>query len=171
MSHIDKLALISKLILDERVLELRREIEALRLELFCRDHNIGRLTALMREANRCECCQCEFVGIYCPTIPRVTTLVQTCIFDDWFHSLIVSCGMTVGELQDNQSSVDFHMSHAYNLDGQRVYDVDAHFYQRHEIFSFWKYGSKLWKAKSVNDPELQKLKRLFERLKTSNGRI
>lgn len=118
----------------------------------------------MREANngRCQCFQCEFVGIYHPTLPRVT--VDSCTFDDWFQSHIIACGMTVGELHNKQPSVDFHMSHAYYLEDQRVYDVDAHFYQQRAIFTFWKYGSKLWKAKSVNDPELRKLKLLFERL-------
>ena len=169
--HIDKLALVSRLILDERVLCQRRDIEDLRLQLFWKDHNIERLAILMRSVNTlCNCINCEFVGINRRSVPRS----EECKFDGWFQEHVIGCGMTVGVPRSECGSAGlpasaFHMSHAYFLEDQKVYDVDAHFYQQEAICLFWKYGSKLWKATSVDDPELGKLHALFERLEAICG--
>ena len=163
MSHIDKLALVSKLILDERVLSQRREMEGLRLELFWKDHNIERLIILMREVNSlCNCFNCQLVGINRPSVQRS----DECQFDDWFRSHVLACGMTVGSLDAATVARPFHMSHAYFCQARTVYDVDAHFYQQEDSdCSHWKYGSKLWKAKSVS--ELANLHALFQRLEAT----
>jgi hypothetical protein len=46
-----------------------------------------------------------------------------------------------------------------------VYDVDSHFHHHiRENWYHWSYGSRLWKATSVDDPELGKLRALFAAL-------
>ena len=48
-----------------------------------------------------------------------------------------------------------------------VFDVDCHFVKLCENGGGWfmfTYGAKLWSAKTINDPELKKLEKLFELL-------
>jgi hypothetical protein len=51
--------------------------------------------------------------------------------------------------------------------GNNVLDDGQHFTNLgSDDWVYWTYGSKLWKATSVRDPELTKLERLFHTLNT-----
>jgi hypothetical protein len=49
---VDKLALVSKVLLDQRFLELKQENEQLKLQLFWKEYNMFRLVKLISMANR-----------------------------------------------------------------------------------------------------------------------
>jgi hypothetical protein len=163
---IHKLALVSKLLLDKEVLHLRQENEALRLQLFWKDHNCSQLASLMEEANQasegpqCACWSCSVKGRKRrnqETLPRGAP----CTFKPWFEALLNECGLTMatGDWIGQQLRIGAHMA----MNG--VYDGDAHFLQvmRDDWYS-WTYGARLWKAQSAEDPELAKLHALCERL-------
>ncbi len=58
-------------------------------------------------------------------------------------------------------------AHEADPDGNIVYDNDTHFlHVGRDDWANFTYGAKLWGASSCQDPELQKLVRLFELLKS-----
>ena len=163
----DRLALVSKIMLDRRFLELRQENESLKLELFWKTHSEDMLRELMKEANnygmdppKCMCVACGMAG----RIDADEEMGQpaVCKFKPWFERHLATCGLTVvAGVSSDRQIVRF-------LQPDRlVYDVDAHFHMpgRDDWF-FWTYGLRLWNAKSANDPEIMKLTRLFEILRT-----
>ena len=152
MNHIrtvDKLALVSKIILDQRVLELRSENEELKLKLFWKDHNKSSLKEAMANGNN-----------YCPSAPKCTCLscvvsgrieeevesedAGDCRFKPWFEQKLNDCGMTVGH--DASLRIDNSLIDAVN----GVIDCDCHFvnFARCDWF-FFSYGKKLWAAKTT----------------------
>ncbi len=66
MPSMDKVALTCKLLLDERVLEQRREIELMKVQLFLKDYHNGVFGQAMRHANeqcvKCNCSGCKATG-------------------------------------------------------------------------------------------------------------
>ena len=149
---VDKLALVSKVLLDQRFLELKQENEQLKLKLFWKEYNTFRLVKLISLANRyggpnCPCALCT----------RHPHVEVPCTFTPWFEEKLLACGLTFAP---------------YGVSGQQhdaglVYNVDHHLLYINIEFSVWvapTYGTKLWKATSVSDPELQKLVALFRML-------
>lgn len=158
--HLDRLALISKLLLEPRLLELRNENERLKLELFWKTHSMSKLKRLMEACNQeCRCLSCAVSGRmeeHCRAMPWGTH----CKFKAWFDQQLAMHGLTsIQGVQINQDPVCQHMSCD---DENWVYDVDSHFHHlTRDDWVTWMYGSKLWKAKTVNDPEVLKLQALF----------
>jgi hypothetical protein len=74
---VHRLALVSKLLLDREVIQLRAENERLRLELFWRDHNVEQLGKTMAAANqstkgpRCACLVCAISGRRDPDLDQM----------------------------------------------------------------------------------------------------
>ena len=164
---LDRLALVSKIMLDERVIALRKENELLRLRLFWKDHCDSQLKKLMEQANEsgpnCNCLACGACGRVDPESRQFRPMGSTCTFKPWFENLVSGCDMTciTGVSRDMEQVVQ-HMSCER---GDWLYDVDAHFHNlARDDWVAWVYGAKLWKAQSADDPELLKLKRLFEAL-------
>ena len=163
---------MSSLAEEDIIRTLRRENEELKLRLFWKDHHDDRLKDLMCDANQsgedspqCHCLACSVAG-------RVdeegggTTRTPVCAFRPWFDALLEECGLTCETgVPEGMEPVGPHMA-CNDGQGNRVYDVDAHFHHiaRHDWFA-WTYGAKLWKAQSADDAELQKLQRLFARLR------
>ena len=85
---------------------------------------------------------------------------KPCTFKPWFEQVLREHGMSVGHVVD-VPRVDGSVVDSYN----DVFDDDQHFtnFARCD-WKCWTYGSKLWKATSVCDPELAKLERLFQTL-------
>lgn len=164
---LDRLALVSKILLDERVVALRQENERLRLQLFWKDHCVSELKQLMQQANisepNCHCLACGACGRLDPESRQILPTGSTCTFKPWFENLAAECGLTcVTGVDKEMEPVGTHVS---CMLGNWVYDVDFHFHHlARDDWVSWQYGAKLWKAKSVNDPEVLKLKRLFEAL-------
>ncbi len=64
-----------------------------------------------------------------------------------------------------------HENHMSDTEGV-VCNVDSHFVEttmRGGFLHKFTYGSKLWKARSVDNPELKKLERLFQLLNTDDS--
>jgi hypothetical protein len=164
MDGVERLALVSKILFDVRLLELKRENEALKLKLFWKDHNDKKLNAAMTTANNshggpaCSCSACAVSRRYLGE----SSETKPCTFKPWFEQVLEENGMSIarglpdvpiwvkGSVVDSPHDVLDDGHHFSNLESQNWF--------------FWKYGSKLWKATSALDPELMKLERLFQTL-------
>jgi hypothetical protein len=198
---VHRLALVSKLLLDREVIQLRAENERLRLELFWRDHNAKELSNAMASANQstrgpqCTCYVCALTKRRAPDYemessddepapessddedPMVVSVDEggpggggegrdggwdaRCKFKPWFEACIDFHGLValVGTPPDQEGEI-------HDSGGEYVvYDVDSHFHhQINRDWYKWTYGSRLWKATNVDDPELGKLRALFAAL-------
>ena len=138
--QIARLALVSHVLYEREILEQKKEIESLKLKLFWKDYSIRNLqTAIVCEANR-------HLNKHDPTLDREHWFL-------WVGPMIESFGMEavlIDQEPDQRALVP-------------PIDINAHFACR-ERYYVSHYGAKLWKATSVNDPELRKLKALFDAL-------
>lgn len=153
MSGVDRLALVSKILLDSRFLQLKRENERLKLVLFWVDHGMDRLQKRMFEANndssgpRCRCQRCMDTKRYKLTILdgyEDNIYYESCKFKPWFEGVLQRHGLSFSD--DPRDDVHFH---AVGMEDAR---------------SQWAYGAKLRDACSTTDAELVKLAALFETL-------
>jgi hypothetical protein len=160
---VHKLALVSKLLLDKEVIQLRRENENLRLLLFWKDHNVQRLKEMMASANQSDNgpkCYCNVCAVTGRMGEDASEQRMDCLFKLWFESLLDQCGL----IAVYHTNYDQGVKH--DCDGwRRVHDVNTHFHHliRGDWF-MWTYGALLWKAKTADDPELAKLHALFQML-------
>ena len=156
---LDRMALVSKIMLDQRVIDLRKENDTLRLELFWHTHTPRQLRLEMRRANmlgpiRCSCYHCISA---CRTDEVMITDMMTsrhdpCAFNAWFYRLLADLGMTYIPDSEKEPTTDHD-------------DVDAHLLiSGDKIWANWVYGARLRKARTMDDPEVNKLKRLFAAL-------
>jgi len=161
MSHIDRLAVVSRILLDERVIELRQENERLKLEVFWRDNSLFRLRRAMAIANceqmKCMCDGCVIVGRthspYEDLRVDPNANINICRFAPWFYAQLLVHGFVVS---DDDSDQSHHTPDSFGpLTRNECFDQDCHFVKLH--FDKPVFGERLWKAKSVNDPELLKL--------------
>ena len=162
MANIDKLALVTKVLMDRRFLELKEENEFLKLKMFWHTHNIKKLNKAMIEGNlyvsQCKCENCCYQG-RAGHILKTETEDRVCGFKPWFEEMIIGCGLTIGDCSGQPIYAGLpHMDDV-------VYDNDYHILNEYHghcpIWSGTAYGGKLWKAKSVSDPELKKIAALF----------
>jgi hypothetical protein len=156
------------------LLELQRENEALKLEnetlklkLFWKEHGPGELNAAMRLANQveagpgCSCLACAVSGRHESEYGEIAEN-KPCTFKVWFEQMLREHEMSIGYgIPDVPIWVDGSVCDS----GNNVLDDGHHFSNsaRQDWFC-WTYGSRLWKATSVCDPELAKLERLFKTL-------
>jgi hypothetical protein len=176
MSHIDRLATVSKILLDERVIELRQEVETLKLEIFWRDNSLFRLNEAMKIANGIHVkCRCFYCGLKGRTrlmdedemdIRVIGDNTGECKFIPWFDEVLLSRGFVVLETGPDR----LYLSHcapksSRPLTRNDCMDFDCHLFKLGS-FASYAFGMKLWQAKSVNDPELQKLNMLISMLET-----
>jgi hypothetical protein len=169
---VDRLSVVCRLLMDERVSGLRREVEELRLKLFWKDHSVQKLNEAMAEANhawdnspKCDCCNCLVAGR--TDDDWVADDSKPCKFVPWFDEMFTVSGLTYGYVLDTSSHSD-HISDSWNS----VWDTDSHIVKLHTMSGDWSaftYGSRLWKAKTVKDTELKKLEKLFQLLGSVNN--
>ena len=170
MSEMDRLALVSKVLMDSRCLELKRENERLKLRLFWIDHSINMLKKLMFYANNrrsgpwCRCRTCMCTKRYYPSYAD-DCLDEARKFGPWFERIVQEHGLVFASSSNNEH---------FPCDPDPEYypkpDASVHFL----LFPFdhapvttwysWVYGSKLWKAQTTQDPQLLKLTALFKTL-------
>ena len=189
MQGVERLSLVAKVLMDTRLLELKRENEELKLKLFWKEHNPSMLKQAMAAANtveggpRCACLAC-IVGGRCANgtqgyAPYAFAheydhqLVMSahdichlrCQFKPWFEEKIRESGMSV---RDMPLSVWVDGADGGVVDdGKAVLDDGNHFINMGKVdWNTWVYGSRLWRASCDADPELAKLKALFETLCT-----
>ena len=148
--QLSRLATLSHVLYDREVLELRHENERLnkenealhqdnqelKLKLFWKDYNVLALNNAMHRHDM----------IYPDLVPG------NYIWNVWIEPILQMCGLKVESIADSPP-----------LRGSELSDVDTHLVWVPR-YIFVAYGTKLWKAKSVDDPELKKLKALFEAL-------
>jgi len=187
MQSVERLSLVAKVLMDTRLLELKRENEELKLKLFWKEHNPSMLKQAMAVANkaeggpRCACLAC-IVGGRCedgtrgfapyPAHMYDEQLVMSaqdvchlrCQFKPWFEERVRESGMSVGV---GVRDMPWPYWVALDLvdDGNAVPDDGHHFSNLGKAdWNAWVYGSRLWKASSVADMELRRLKSLFHAL-------
>lgn len=168
MNGVERLAAVSKILFDTRLFELRRENEGLKLKLFWKEHSPRMLRGVMHHANHlgpdCACLACVLTGRHDDDREDDSPSPLTCTFAPWFEQLVREHDMSTLEgLPDEPIWVDGRVV----CDNGQVLDSDHHFvhsFDRNCTVSGWVYGSKLWKATSVRDRELVKLKSLFHTL-------
>lgn len=173
MSAVDRLALVSKVLLDQRFLELKRENEDLKLRLFWVDHSINALKKFMCWANnrasgpRCRCSSCLRAKRSRPSILDGyddEAEEGACKFGPWFEEILQQHGLSFA-VSDGDNACAF-----CEID-REFYpkpDVNAHFVliaSKHvpaTAWANWVYGAKVWKAETTQDAELLKVKALFD---------
>lgn len=177
-AHLERLSSVSRVFMDQRVLEQRKEIESLReenrrlqLQLFWRDHEVSALESLMLDLNtarigspRCDCSGCCVAGRF-PMAPRKPFVEETCQFKAFFEQKLQDLGMTFICLHGMKRTI-IRMEACDPFNG--VCDKDCHLVNLSgkNWFNFY-YGRKLWSAFDVHDPELQKLATLFKWMRES----
>jgi hypothetical protein len=161
VSAFDKLITVSKIFADQRVSELLAENQELKLKLFWRDYGASNLRESMQYANQkvggpdCKCLACAVSG-------RMDTDAESagfeCIFEPYFRALLQECGL-------ESLNTDFQGATQHISSENFVYDSDTHLIRvGRDDWVHFTYGSRLWKAKTVCDPELLKLRALFDKL-------
>ena len=146
---------------------LKLENEALKLKLFWKEHGPGELNAAIRLANYvvggywCCCLACTVSGRHEKRYGE-TDENKPCTFKPWFEQILGEHDMSIGRgLPDVPIWVDGSVCDS----GNNVLDDGHHFSNlASQDWFCWTYGSRLWKATSVLDPELAKLERLFKTL-------
>jgi hypothetical protein len=138
-------------------LELRKENENLRMQLFWKDFGLSKLKKAMYHGNcasygpKCKCLPCTVSG----RVRKNGDDSFDCSFKPWFEEQVAACGMITGHC-DGKGSIN-HDSNVYG-----VYDVDCHLvYIGRMDWKSFTYGSRIWKARTPNVPEIVKLKKLF----------
>jgi hypothetical protein len=185
LSHTDKLATVSKVLMDQRVLEQRKEIEMLReenkrlqLQLFWRDHEVSVMESLMMDLNaatgECGCNNCRISGRFPAECLNSNPQVE-CSFKALFEGKVAELGMTFHHVENEEEWVlDRKFTMVKECDPLHVvYNDDFHLVNiisQQPWYNFC-YGRSLWKAKDVNDPEVQKLAKLFEWMKETAGAL
>ncbi len=148
-----RLALVSKVLSDRELFQLRRvneeqrqEIDALKLELFWREFDIRKLRQIIGLARR-----------------HARTRYHITDENDWtsyIEPFLKEFGLEV-QITDEVNPGDGSMQRApfceYCMPRS---ELDVHF-TCDRVYHITFYGAKLWKAKSVDDPEVLKLKALY----------
>ena len=180
MEGVERLSLVCKVLMDTRLQELKRENEALKLQLFWKEHNPCMLKRAMDVANKgeggplCACLACivggrcadgtqgfapyAFAHAYDEQLVMSThdRCHLRCQFKPWFEDRIRESGMSVRELP---------LSVWVDTGVVGVPDDGHHFVNLGRVdWNAWVCGSRLCKASSAADPELAKLRSLFQAL-------
>ena len=174
MQGIERLSLVAKVLMDTRLLELKRENEELKLTLFWKEHNTCMLQQAMRGFNagfaHCACLAC-IVGGRCEsgTLGYAPyQFVQE--YDN--HTVMTPCDRChircqfkpLFEQKIAEQGMSIHVP-VHDAGANAVLDGGQHFSNmRRADWNTFAYGPRLSKAASVTDTELVKLKRLFHAL-------
>ena len=148
-----RLALVSKVLCDCELFELRQvnekqrlEIDALKLELFWREYDVSKLRRII-----------SLVRIHYRTRDHITDQTDWALY---IEPILREFGIVVQITDDNPTRgvLEEPFGREYHMPRSEL-DVHLTCTRHHLITS---YGAKLWKAKSVDDSELLKLKALYD---------
>ena len=154
---VELLTLASKAFMDTRFLELKNENERLKLERFWQTYGADKLSKQLSSFHSrmnllvCGCVSCEEYERFEPTDDEgeaewlATAYAderwEWCRYQQWFEEFLDDEEMDVGR--------GYHPMH-FHIYGNKEW--------------FWGYGSKFMNARSVADPELRKLEKIFDAL-------
>ena len=142
ISGVDRLALVSKAFMDTAFLELKREHERLQLELFWNMYSAEYLNIEMDLW--CRCAGCVKNGRYLHEIhEHASQWTGPCAYKRWFEEMLDNNEMDVSHGVDDEDD-NVHFNILNNIDGW-----------------YWRYGRAFTEARSVDDPELRKLEKMF----------
>ena len=172
---LDRLAMVSKVLLDTRFLELKRENEALKVSLFWVDHSVNKLKVCMCRANkhikgpRCRCESCVDSKRYEPTIlDGYDDEIDdgACKFKPWFEQVLLRHGLSFQKFDYRSETKDEEWEASYDREMYLEFHDNVHFhmYRSDRAWDQWVYGKKLWNARTILNPELLKLRNLFNEL-------
>lgn len=158
--------LVAKILFDQELFDLQKENKKLKLSIFWSKHSLDALCEKMEIANRmlvnCTCVHCFYCGrSLCGNFNEV----ETCLFKSWFEKLLAECKLTTLFIERGIGCDGLPVCQLEHESNGDVLDVDAHLVMMDaHCWTCFTYGSRLVHADSVQDPELQKLAKLFEAL-------
>jgi hypothetical protein len=185
MGHVCRLALVSQILYDKELIEMRQENERLKLSLFWTKYNAFKLNAAIRVRNQmesddpfnCDCRVCIIARRYCVSddmssddehVPNVK-----CEFEPLFEAKLAEFGLIFAVVPDHLPvRLQYHECAVGLRRGREAINAPAHIVAfgcdpkdgrrpDMEDWGHFTYGAKLFKATTVNDPELKKLEDLF----------
>jgi hypothetical protein len=171
-SSVDRLALVSKVILDQRVLELRSEVERCKLDLFWEKHGSTAINNAMvlRNYGFRKVCLC---GVCVKTRTDLEGLSEDeweivkqggdgeeCKFKPYFLALAEKNGITVVDCP-NKWPASYKSHFLYS---SLFFDVDCHLLVDSNTCKVIGFGTKLSQCKFVTNEEMQKLTCLMSNL-------
>jgi hypothetical protein len=151
----------------------RLDIAKLQMTLFWKDNTNSKLTEFLCSANakttECDCEHCVMRWEYAHNIRSGSS---PCIFGTWLDAQMIEHGLVCIRKPDPASACINVVIGALHVHENLCYDDDCHFVEMPcEDYGIgitpgrWAHfgiGAKLWKATSLNDPEIVK----FQNLKT-----
>ena len=169
MQGVERLALVSKILFDTRLVELRDENESLKLQLFWNKYNFKKLMSNMEIGNKYgPKCNCVLCTLHSHTTEHEFQRDVPCTFSPWFEGKITDCGMTFGTPIIGEADGG-HIAASGSAEWGFVYLDDYHLVNNSSArwpgWGLSGYGAKIWQIKLVDDPELQKLVALFHSLR------
>ena len=146
--------------------DLEKQITELKLKIFWKEHCTGQLKLVMENANQngpdCACLVCAVSGRK-DEEKDAEPFPSVCAFKPNFEALLTECGLTIGYCDGvpvcEHESEPRRIRATSSMISTRIFVHVG----RDDWFGFV-YGAKLWRATTSDDPELQKLVSLFERL-------
>ena len=165
-SPVDKFLHVAKILTDARLQELVEENQKLKLALFWKTYDLRKLRHLIFEAIqrrvKCECKSCHFCGQ-----SRECNGEWECAVTRRFEDIAREHGLSTSVENESMSSIwDPDLGDEMDDDAQIFYSGDVHIVLQSSVTDWVVagYGEKLNQAKSTEDLELIKLKKLFETL-------
>jgi len=174
---VDRLAVVCRILLDERICTLRKEVEKLQLELFWKDHDVEALNRAMAYANDgeaevCVCYACLRVRIDWSDDNWIEDKVEavqqrfpppasSCRFKQRFDACTAKHGLTAMYMNGDE----YYQSCMTHRNEAGFHNVDCHFIMCSTSFRCLSFGRKFYQKSSRNDPELVKLSNLAKELR------
>jgi len=179
MSHkFSRLSAVCKVLFDTELITLRKENEELRLSVFWKKYSAKKLLSAIKNGNKimpaiprnCSCEPCfeanRFCFEGCIQWEETQDPNEICAWRPLFEAKLVELGIGFSKKPDTEATIRCESDTGIKIDV--VQDCDTHIVNLHgddpERCNWFDiaYGSKLFEATTVNDPELKKLVALFE---------
>ena len=173
MSHqFSRLSTVCKVLFDAELIALRNENEELRLNLFWTKYSPKKLRSAIKRGNKimpgiprnCNCFICGQEDRFWGEGIRDDVV---CTWKPLFEAKLVELGIGFSDEHASKSLIRHECVVVVDCDTHIVNLVDDYplWLENDDTYRMWcefAYGSKLFKATTVNDPELKKLVALFE---------
>ena len=175
-----RLSAVCKVLFDAEVFALRKEKEELKLSLFWVKYSAKKLHSAIKRGNEkipdiprnCSCEICFYAYRFCmegcTQFDETLAPNEICEWRPLFEAKLVELGIEFSNESASQSWIKHECAGgrepgvAVDCDTHIVNEYGNHCSGTSHDWSQFTYGSKLFKATTADDPELQKLVALFE---------